>query len=144
MRIIFDISILLFWINVFRLIYGLWIFLNANFRKKCSVKTEATLVEMTKSSIRDAGQSFIIEYEVDGTLHKVSIPSDNVEEGISFASLPGTKLTIWYNPKNVREAIISEDMNMPKATKSSKKTIKSSIKWIAIFFILIVFSGSRI
>lgn len=131
-------------VSFFRLLYGLYSFLNAGHGKKCTVKTEATLIKITESTVRDAVQNFIIEFEADGVVYKTSVPPEVIEEGTSFNKEPGSKLTIWYDPNNPYDAIVSEDQTMPKTVKSSKKTIKSSLKWIVISFIFTILTLSRL
>lgn len=99
---------------------------------------------MTESTVRDAVQNFIIEFEADGVLYQTSVPPEVVEEGTSYDLEPGAKLTIWYDPDNPYYAIISEDQTMPKTVKSAKKTIKSSLIWLFISFIFTVLTISII
>ena len=144
MKILYTISISLLAVSFFRMIYGLWSYYGATHNKKCTVKAEATLIRMTESTVRDAVQNFIIEFEADGVLYQTSVPPEVVEEGTSYDLEPGAKLTIWYDPDNPNYAIISEDQTMPKTVKSAKKTIKSSLIWLLISFIFTVLTISRI
>lgn len=121
MKILYTISIAILAISFFRLLYGLYSYVNAGHGKKCTVKTEATLIKITESTVREAVQNFIIEFEADGVSYKTAVPPEVIEEGTSFNSEPESKLTIWYDPKNPYDAVISEEQSMPVSLKVSKE-----------------------
>ena len=111
--------------------------------KKCTRKGTATLLRVTDLVPRDAAQSFEIQFVCDGIPYHCLVPEDLVE-GVSLKTSPGTEIPVWYDPNNPRCVIITEDRAMTKTVESMQRWWKRSLVRMLISAALFAFALPRV
>ena len=148
LRIVFNILLYIAMIVLYASFVCFFAGLNAVFTiksaaKTCTRKGTATLLRVTDLVPRDAAQSFEIQFVCDGIPYHCLVPEDLVE-GVSLKTSPGTEIPVWYDPNNPRCVIITEDRAMTKTVESMQRWWKRSLVRMLVSAALFAFALPRV
>lgn len=74
----------------------------------CTVRTEGTLTKIVEEHLQETPSCYYIEYMAGDELIKNQFPIELVE-GLTLRSEIGTRVTVWFNPENPKQAVVGED-----------------------------------
>ena len=142
-NILFYIAAFVFLVSAIFFLAGCAVIISNRRGKKYTQKGTATLIQVTKANARDGEQWFEIAYRCNGAGYQVRVPQKHVGEDFSTITLPGTRLPIWYDPKNPERVIIAEAPSMKKNVQSWNRALKTCLILMLISGILTAYALPR-
>ena len=142
MRVLYYIASVVFVISAFAFLISVCAVISSAWGKRCTQKGEATLLGVRETHGKEYDWWFEIAYTIDGVERRGSVNQVNTD-GVTIKTPVGTRLPIWYDPKDPDRIIIAEDPVNRKNVNSWKRTRKRSFLWMLVSFGVVAFALPR-
>lgn len=108
MKVLYYIASVVFVISAFAFLISVCAVISSAWGKRCTQKGEATLLGVRETHGKEYDWWFEIAYTIDGVERRGSVNQVNTD-GVTIKTPVGTRLPIWYDPKDPDRIIIAED-----------------------------------